>query len=176
MNTISTENLEASREKIRGFGRHYDYDVSYIEQLLDASPGAFLAFEAAMPMGTYHNAAPADLLYIAKIAAMRIQDCGPCTELGVKKAREAKVPESVIQGALHGGKGLAPLQLDVYHYAQAVISYEDLPPDLLSRLESALGREVLAELALALVAARLYPTLKHALGHAKSCSLVPSLN
>lgn len=167
--------MAASRAAIQGFARHYDYDVSYIEELMDASPGAFQTFEAAMPMGQYQKAAPADVLYVAKIAAMREQDCGPCTELGVKKAREARVPEAVIRGALHGGKGLSTEQLDVYNYARGVAANEELDPELLPRLQQRLGREVVAELALAIVASRLYPTLKRALGHAKSCSLMPSL-
>lgn len=175
MNTISTEKLAASREAIRGFGRHYDYDVTYIEELMDASPGAFFAFEAAMPMGQYRKAVRLDLLFIAKIAAMRQQDCGPCTELGMKIAREAQVPEAIIRGALHGGQGLNPEQLDVYHYACGVAANEELDPGLLPRLTARWGREVVAELALAIVATRLYPTLKRALGHAKSCSLMPAL-
>lgn len=175
MNTISQDKIAASREAIRGFGRHYDYDVSYIEELADASLGAFQAFEAAMPMGRYHQAAPADLLFVAKIAAMREQDCGPCTELGVKIAREAKVPEAVIRGALHGGKGLNAEQLDVYNYARGVTANEELDEELLPRLQARWGKEVVAEFAIAIVAARLYPTLKRALGHSKSCSLIPAL-
>ena len=175
MNTISDEKMAASREALRGFGKHYDYDVSYLEELLDSSPGAFLAFEAAMPMGQYRKTVPLDLLFVAKIAAMRQQDCGPCTELGMKIAREAQVPEGVIRGALQGGRGLNEEQLDVYHYARGVAANGELDPELLPRLQARWGKEVVAELALAIVATRLYPTLKRALGHAKSCSLMPEL-
>lgn len=175
MNTIPAEKIAASRQALQGFGQHYDYDVTYLEELLDSSPGAFLAFEAAMPMGQYRSAVPLDLLFIAKIAAMRRQDCGPCTELGMKIAREAHVPEPVIRGALHGGQGLSPEQLDVYHYARGVAANDELDPALLPRLQERWGREIVAELALAIVATRLYPTLKRALGHAMSCSLIPAL-
>lgn len=175
MNTTPEDKIAASRQALRGFGQHYDYDVSYLEELLDSSPGAFFAFEAAMPMGQYRQSVPLDLLFIAKIAAMRQQDCGPCTELGMKIAREAGVSEPVIRGALHGGQGLNDEQLDVYHYARGVAANEELDPDLLPRLQKRWGREVIAELALAIVATRLYPTLKRALGHARSCSLFPAL-
>ena len=136
MNTIPSDKIAASRAALRGFGQHYDYDVSYMEELLDASPGAFAAFEAAMPMGQYRKEVPLHLLFIAKIAAMRQQDCGPCTELGMKIAREAQVPEAVIRGALHGGKGLNDEQLDVYHYARGVAANEELDPELLPRLQA----------------------------------------
>jgi hypothetical protein len=173
--TTTTDRLDASREAIRAFGQHYDYDTTYIEELMEMSPGAFHTFEAAMPLGQYQKAAPTELLAIVKIAAIRAEDCGPCTELGMKMAREAGVPEQIIRGALHGGKGLNVEQLDVYHYARAVAANEEMDPELLPRLMARLGGEVIAELAIAITGTRLYPTMKRALGHAKSCSLFPSL-
>jgi hypothetical protein len=171
----TTERLDASRGALRAFGQHYDYDVTYLEELADMSPGAFHVFEAAMPLGQYQKAAPTELLTIVKIAAIRAEDCGPCTELGVKMAREAGVPEHIVRGALHGGKGLNAEQLDAYNYARAVAVNEEMDPELLPRLKARWGDEVIAELAIAITGTRLYPTMKRALGHAKSCSLFPSL-
>lgn len=171
----TTDRINSSRNSIRAFGRQYDYDVSYLDELMDVSPEAFLAFQGAMGMSQYHKEAPLDLLTIAKLTASRSEDCGPCTLLGVKMAREAGVPEAVIQGALRGGRGLSAEQLEVHQYAQAVATNEALDPDLLTRLEERLGKEVIAELALAIVAAKIYPTLKRGLGHASSCSLIPEL-
>ena len=176
MNTISAPDpLTASRQALADFGRHYDYDVGYLLELADASPEAFRAFEAAMPMARVLKAAPVEALHIAKIAAMRAQDCGPCTELALKIAREAGVAEPVVQGALRGGKALNAAQRDIHDYARAVALNEDMDPALLSRLEARLGKAALAEVAVNLVGMRLYPTLKRALGHAKSCALIPAL-
>ncbi len=176
MNTISAPDpLAASRQALADFGRHYDYDVGYLLELADASPEAFRAFEAAMPMARVRKAAPVEALHIAKIAAMRAQDCGPCTELALKIAREAGVAEPVVQGALRGGKALDAAQRDIHDYARAVALNEDMDPALLSRLEARLGKAALAEIAVNLVGMRLYPTLKRALGHAKSCALIPAL-
>jgi hypothetical protein len=171
----SNDKLAAARENIKAFGQHYNYDVSYLEELMDASPGAFLAFEGAMGVGRYQKAAPKDLLFIAKITATRAEDCGPCTALGLKMAKEAGIPDAVVRGALKNGKGLSPEQLDVYHYARAVAANEVMDPELLPRLEKRWGREVLAELAVAIVGACVYPTMKRALGHAQSCALIPEL-
>ena len=171
----TSDRITASRCSIRAFGQHYDYDVSYLDELIDVSPEAFLAFEGAMGMSQYHKVAPLDLLTIAKLTTARSEDCGPCTLLGMKMAREAGVPEAVIQGALHGGKGLNAEQLEVHNYARAVATNESPDPELLARLEQRLGKEVIAELALAIVAAKIYPTLKRGLGHASSCSLIPEL-
>jgi hypothetical protein len=176
MNTLpSSDLLAASRQALQDFGRRFDYDVSYLLELADISPEAFRAFEAAMPMSRVQKAAPAEALHIAKIAGMRAQDCGPCTELSLKLAREAGLAESVIQGALHGGKGLSPEQLEIHDYARAVALNENLDPGLLFRLEARLGKAAVAEIAVNLVGVRIYPTLKRALGHAKSCALVPAL-
>jgi hypothetical protein len=72
-------------------------------------------------------------------------------------------------------KGLNLEQRDVYDYALAVAANEEMDPELLPRLEQRWGREVVAELAIGIVATRLYPTLKRALGFAQSCSLIPEL-
>lgn len=171
----SSDPLAASRQTLRDFGKHFEYDVGYLLELADASPDAFRAFEAAMPMSRVQKAASTEAVHIAKIAAMRAQDCGPCTELALKIAREAGMTEPVIQGALRGGRGLDAAQLDIHDYARAVALNEEPAPDLLPRLRARLGEAALAEIAVNIVAMRLYPTLKRALGHAKSCSLIPAL-
>ncbi len=122
--TTNDESLRTSRETIQGFGRHYGYDVGYLESLMDASLGAFKAFEAAMGIGRFQNAAPTEMLAIAKIAALRVQDCRPCTLLALKMAREAGVPEEVIRGALHG-RGLTAEQRDIYDHARGVAADEE---------------------------------------------------
>jgi len=178
METITAnaaDKIAAARQYIRAFEQHYDYDVSYMEALMDASPGVFQVYEVAMPMGQYQKAAPTELLTIVKLTTAQVEDCGPCLKLGIDMARENKVPEYIIHGALKGGKGLSAEQLDVYRYARSVAENIDLDPDLLPRLEERWGREVIAELAIAIVATRMYPALKRGLGYAKRCALMPDL-
>jgi hypothetical protein len=167
--------IEAAREGLQTFGQHYDYDVSYLEALMEASPEAFFAFEGAMGASRFQKAAPTELMALVKITALRTEDCGPCTELAIKMGREAGVPDAIMHGALHGGKGLSPEHMEIYQFARAVTTNEDMDPDLLPRLEARWGREVMAELGVAMVGARIYPTMKRALGYAKSCSLIPGL-
>ncbi len=176
MNTLTNDPLAASRRMIQEFGRHYGYDISFLEELMDSSPGAFRAFEAAMPMARVAKASPAEAVFIVKIAAMRARDCGPCTELNLKMAREAGVSEDVIQCALRGGNGLNAEQRDLHDYARGVTRNEELDPDLLPRLQKRWGREIVAELAVNIIATGIYPTLKRAFGHAQSCFSFPALN
>lgn len=175
MNTPTPEKIEAARQYLRAFGDKYDYDTTYLEVFMDASPLAFQAFEAAMPMARVQSVAPVDLIFIVKIAAMQAEDCGPCLRLTIKMAREAGVSETIIRGPLQEGKDLSPIQYDVYRYTRAVTLNEPIDPELITHLEESLGRAALAEFAVNIVAARMYPTVKRALGYAKSCSLMPSL-
>ncbi|TLD72520.1 hypothetical protein FEM03_00120 [Phragmitibacter flavus] len=82
---------------------------------------------------------PTEALFIAKIAAMRAQDCGPCTELNMKMALEAGVSDEVTQGALRGVKGLDAEQRDIHDYARGVAGIEELDPELLPRLCRGVG-------------------------------------
>ncbi len=175
MNNTLTDKLAASRERIQGFGAHYDYDVSYIEELMEVSPGAFQAFEGAMPMAQVRKAAQVEAIMIAKLTTARAEDCGPCLALGVKMAREAGVPNEVIRGVLKGGEGLSAEQRDLHRYARAVAVNEGMDEGVFARVEARWGREVMAELAVNIIATRMYPTMKRALGYAKSCALMPEL-
>src|SRR5690606_33543565 len=60
IDNMKHENTEsqnsAALEGVRAFGRHYEYDISYLEALHEASPGAFEAFERAMGLGRYRSA------------------------------------------------------------------------------------------------------------------------
>lgn len=175
MNNTLTDKLAASRERIQGFGAHYDYDVSYIEELMEVSPGAFQAFEGAMPMAQVRKAAPVEALLIAKLTAAQAEDCGPCLALGVKIAREAGMSNALIRSVLKGGEGLSAEQQDLLRYARGVAVNGEMDEEVFARVEARWGREVMAELAVNIIATRMYPTMKRALGYAKICALMPEL-
>lgn len=175
MKDTTIDSTLASREAARAFGHQYHYDVSYMEALLEASPGAYKAFENAMGMSRCQKVAPAELLAIVKITTMKIEDCGPCLELSLKLGREAGVDESILLGALRGGKGLSPEHLEVHQYAKSVAANIPMEPELLIRLQERYGREVMAELAVVIAGVRIYPTIKRGMGYAQSCSLMPEL-
>lgn len=163
------------REEARDFSQRYDYDNSYMEDLLERSPEAYQAFLGGMGMSGVQQATPPELAAVARMAALRVEDCGSCLELSIKMAREAGVSEAVIRGALRGGEGLEGDTRDVHHFARAVAANEPLDEAWRSALEKRLGKEVVAELAVMIAGVRIYPAVKRALGYAKSCSLIPEL-
>jgi len=159
-------------KSITAFENHYGYDATYMHNLLETAPGAYRRFSKVIPMATHQNKIPADAFYIAKIAAMLSEDCGSCLQLAVKMALEARIARVVIQAALDGGGELPPHLYDVYNFAMAVAQNKPLDDALAARVKHRYGPEGVAELALGIAGARIFPTIKRALGYNKSCSMV----
>lgn len=165
-NTTDKDGLEAS---IRAFERAYSYDATYMRQLLQSSPEGFSRFSAFMPMGQFRETLASDVYHVAKIAVMRVEDCGPCLQLSVQMAVEAELSPELVRAALEGGEGLPPELAEVYRFAEAVARGEAADSET---METRYGAAGVAELALAIASARVYPTVKRAMGLAQSCARV----
>lgn len=164
---------EAARRSIAEFEAHYDYDGSYMHELLDLSPEGYEKFMAFRPMSAHRSEATPEEYYLAKIAAMQSEDCGSCLQLTVRQALEAGVSEDIVASALKQGEGLDPELADVYRFAANAATNAPQDPERVERLEQRRGRAVIAELALCIAGARVFPTIKRTLlGPAESCSLV----
>ncbi len=166
-----TLRASSSLEWIEQFERHYDYDCSYLKEMLQHSPEGFATFEGFSPMGRFEKAIPRDVLWVAKIATMTSEDCGACTQLNIRMAKEAGVAPDVLRSAVRDGEGLPDELRDVRDFAARVAQNQEVAPDLRERIESRYSKEIMVELALAIASAKIYPTLKRTLGHAGSCAL-----
>jgi len=82
------------------FERQWNYDASYVHELIDADPRAAWMFQRAAALGKYRNDVPADALAAAAITAVRHEDCGPCTQLGVQMAERSGVDPRVLRAVL----------------------------------------------------------------------------
>ena len=109
------------------FSRRYDYDVRYLYELAQQSPGAFRRYLLIAPLAQYRKAAPASAYYAAKMVATRRADCGPCLNLVVQMAREDHVDEPKLQAILNEELNLLDddTRLAV-RYAGAVIDQAEL--------------------------------------------------
>lgn len=76
---------------LRRFERRYDYDTSYVQELLATDLGAFRAFARVSGMSAYRKDIPVAPWYAAKVVGAMREDCGPCTQLVVRMAEEAGV-------------------------------------------------------------------------------------
>lgn len=156
--------------QIAKFERRYDYDMSYARELLAIDAGAFLKFGRVMALSRYARDIPADALFAAKILGTMGEDCGPCTQLVVQMAEEQGVAADTLRAVLARQPERLPADAQLaYRYAEAVLAHAPEAEVLRETVVQRWGRRALVSLAFALVSARLYPTLKYALGYGKTC-------
>lgn len=163
------------RTWLREFGATYQYDVGYLEQLLDLSPAAYDTFAAAMGMAEHRVHLPVDAHFVACISALLADDCGACTQLNLRMAVEAGVDRAVLRQLLADPAGLPPVLRLVYEHAAQVVRGGNADAARVAQLRAALGDQAFAELAVNILGARIYPALRRALGAERECP-PPSLD
>src|SRR5215472_15285049 len=141
----------ALRRWLGKFEREWNYDASYMRDMIEASPRAAWLFSRAAALGQFRRDLPIDAWCAAGITAVRHEDCGPCTQLGVSMAERA---------------GVSPVVL------RATLAHEAAADEYREAIVKRWGRRALVSVAFAITAARIYPTVKYALGHGKACTRV----
>jgi hypothetical protein len=155
------------------FAHRYDYDASYVQELIDTDLLAFRAFSGVNRLSGYRKAPP-EALAAAGLVGTLAEDCGPCTQLGVRLAEEQGVAPAVLRGILTGDeRAMGPDAALAWKFSRASLARDMETADpLRDEILRRWGKKALAAIALAMAAARVYPTVKYALGHGKSCSRV----
>lgn len=165
-----TQEVEA---QLSAFEEHYQYDATYLKELLRVHPEAYEAFSQFTAMANYRKVLTVEAHFVAKIATSVTEDCGPCTQLGVRKAREAGVSPEIIRGALQREGATLPDDLEVLRKYAVGVATNSLEDGHLEKVRDYVGEEGLAELSLCIASVRVYPCMKRALGYAgKSCELI----
>ncbi|MCR9245122.1 MAG: hypothetical protein NXI31_08815 [bacterium] len=162
----------AEQAAIQAFGRQYDYDVSYLERLLEASRDAYDTFVAGQPMSLFRRALPLEAHFIARVAAMQGEDCGACAQLTVRMAVEAGVDRDLLRTMLAQPEDLPSVLFDVYGHARDVASQRSVDPARAERVRAAFGEAAFAELAVVIAGSRIYPTAKRALLMDGACEIL----
>jgi hypothetical protein len=153
--------------------RRYTYDATYMREVLAVSPWALLKFGMVASLGHGHRA-PAEAVAAAGIVGTLAEDCGPCTQISVDLALEAKVRPEVLRAVLAGEEpAMGEAASLAWRFARASLARDMARCDpereeILRRW----GPGGLVDIAMALTTARMYPTLKYALGHGKACAKV----
>lgn len=163
-----------ARRQLAAFEKAYDYDASYMAEILDASPTAFKRFSAVPTLAHHCENLPKAAAYAAKMVTLLSEDCGPCTQLNVDMAQQEGVPASVLRGVLDDNEALmGPDAALGAAFARATLARDLSAIDAL-RVEvlRRWGRRALVSLALGIAAVRVFPTVKYALGHGASCSRI----
>ncbi|MDR9780658.1 hypothetical protein [Rhizobium redzepovicii] len=161
------------RNAARKFGARYDYDVGYMEDLAELSPGGFAKLALLTPFTQERFGVPAAPYYAAKFIAARTAGCGPCAMLVVRMAEEAGVSAQQLASIARPGSADADMRLAA-DYATAVLANSFDLADMIETARSRFGEKGLWGLASAVAAGQFYPTLKRGVGAALSCDLLPA--
>jgi hypothetical protein len=153
--------------------RLWGYDASYMRQVLAASPAAFIKFGFVTGL-VDRRAAPGEALAAAGIVGTLAEDCGPCTQIGVDMAVASGVKPEVLRSILAGDEAaMGETAALAWRFARASLARDMQACDpLREEIVRRWGEKGLVAIAMALTTARMYPTLKYALGHGKACSRV----
>ncbi len=161
------------RRRIDAFAKEYDYDVSYMRYILDVSVGAALKFGRIMGLAGYRVDVPRDASLAAGLTTTLTEDCGPCSQLVVTMAEREGVAPATIKAILAGDvRAMTPEASLAFRFTQAVLRHDPAADALRDEIVARWGRRALVSLAFGITAARMFPTLKYALGYGKSCSLI----
>jgi alkylhydroperoxidase family enzyme len=161
------------RRKIRSAEKRLGEPLDYMREMYDHAPDAFWQFVKFAKVASYRNKLPAAPFHVARLVAVRYQDCGPCVQTCVNLAKEDGVESGVLHAALAGSIEELPETLrDVYRFAEAVVARTGEEEVYRESLRKVFGEEAMIELALAIATCQVFPLLKRGLGHARSCSLV----
>lgn len=161
------------RRKIAAFERAYDYDMSYVRDLVDADPRAARLYGRAIAIGQYRRDVPLLAWCAAQMTTVMAEDCGPCTQLGVTLAEREGVDPAVLRAIL--ARDITALPEDAalgVRFAEAVLAHDVAADALRDKIVRRWGKRALIALGFAITAGRLYPTLKYALGHGRACTRV----
>jgi len=162
------------RAAVRRLEKRYDYDAGYLHDLAKASPKALMAFSGVQKLAGFRQGAPPEALAAASLVATMAEDCGPCVQIGVKISQENGVSPAVLRGVLIGSFSLmGPDASLAYAFAKASLEHDlGLADPLRDEVLRRWGPKGLAAIALAMASARVYPTIKYAMGHGRTCSRI----
>ena len=163
----------ALRRAVDNFEREWKYDASYLRDIIDASPRAAWLFSRAAALGKFRRDIPLEPWFAAGITAVRHEDCGPCTQLGVAMAERAGVGPEVLRAVLADNPEAMPPDVAlVWRFTRATLAHDPGADEYREAIVKRWGRLALVSLAFAITAARIYPTVKYALGHGKACTRI----
>jgi hypothetical protein len=156
---------------ITKFERTWNYDASYLRDVLDADPRAMMAFSRVTAFGQYHKDVPLAVFCAAGIVGAMREDCGPCTQLGIDMAQRNGVDPAVLRAIVARDINAMPFEVALaVRFAEASLDHAPEADDLREEVLRRFGKRGLVSLAFVMTASRLYPTLKYALGHGRACT------
>jgi hypothetical protein len=162
------------RWRLAKFERDFDYDLSYAGDIYDASSRAFFRFSRISAMAAHREGVSREGWFAAKLTATLSEDCGPCTQLVVTMAEREGVSPAQLRALVAGDeRAMSPDAALGVRFAKAVLNRDIVKGDELRKeVVSRWGHKGLVSLALTIAAARVFPSVKYALGHGRACTRI----
>lgn len=161
------------RREISKFERQTGQSAQWLHEIAIVSNWAALKVALFLPLSRHNDLAPAEFVHVARIAATRQEDCGPCLQIAVDFALAAGIARDIVAAAAAGDLQSLPAPLaDICCYSDAVSAPGQVETQLYEKLCQQYGSAVMTEIALAVASVRFFPMVKRALGHAQSCQQV----
>jgi hypothetical protein len=161
------------RGRLTAFEKRFGYDTSYMREVLEIDTTAFLAFARVTKISRYRRGVPKEPHYAAKLIGTLAEDCGPCTQLNVTMALQDGADPKMLAAVLANDElAMTPEVRLAVKFARATLAHDPAADALREEVVQRWGRRGLLSLAFGLTAARMFPTLKYALGHGKACQRV----
>jgi hypothetical protein len=161
------------RRQIDAFEKEYDYDTSHLRFILDVSTRAAMKFGRIMALANFRQDVPREASFASGLATTMAEDCGPCSQLVVTMAEREGIAPATIKAVLAGDESaMTPDVALAFRFTQATLRHDPAADALREEIVARWGRRALVSIAFGITAARMFPTLKYALGYGKSCSLI----
>jgi hypothetical protein len=165
---------KVAEREIAKFEKEWDYDMSYARDMMASNWNAFRGFGAVAKLGALRGVAPAEAVSAAKIATTMAEDCGPCTQLLVTMAEREGVDSATLRAIVARDVSAMPAAPALgYRFAQATLAHDLAELDRLrAEIAQRWGKSGVVELSLAIAIARIYPTVKYAMGYGHACQQI----
>jgi hypothetical protein len=159
------------RRQIAAFERTWNYDASYIREMIDADPRAMMVFGKVQGLNQYRKDVPLAAYCAAGLVAVMAEDCGPCTQLGIDMAQREGVDAAILRAIVARDYAAMPEEVALaVRFTEATLRHAPEADDLREEVLRRWGKRGLISLAFSMLSARVYPTLKFALGHGRTCT------
>lgn len=159
---------------IEGRERAVGIPLEYLRHVARHSPAAVWKLGLLGPLEAHRHALPLDALHVARLQATLDEDCGDSVQVELNLARRDGVPREVLRAVVAQQPEDLPEHLsDVARFAWAVGEHASDAEKLRERIRERYGEEGLIEISLAIASARVFPTLRRALGFSRTCAETP---
>lgn len=154
-------------------GNRYDYDVAYMQDILNSDLRGFLKYMGFQSMSSHKGNLPPGILLAARLRAIIRDDCGPCTQLMVNMAIEDGVKPAIICALINKDFDQLPDDIAlVARFTELVLDHNLEADTLRDEILDVWGTEGLIAISYGISSSRVYPALKYAMGYGKACTRI----